>query len=249
MEHITSISGVPLSPDWMQVGRHTYFASAVKVAVWDRGERIIIGRYCSIGHGVLILSGGGRRLDLASTYPLDMDVALALPSATRRAGARPDAGLTSVSAAAIRELLGVLVGRRLTRIYRTTPHTVIGNDVWIGTQASILGGVTVGDGAVIAAGSVVFSDVPPYAVVAGNPAAILRFRFSRAVVERLLRVQWWEWSDEEMRERLAWFARPITDFVAHFDLRERGESWTADTRRIAPPALDESSTYSTTSSA
>jgi acetyltransferase-like isoleucine patch superfamily enzyme len=68
----------------------------------------------------------------------------------------------------------------------------IGNDVWTGHHVNVMGGVRVGDGAVIAAGSIVTKDVPPYAVVAGVPAAIKRFRFPDATIERLLRLRWWE---------------------------------------------------------
>lgn len=69
----------------------------------------------------------------------------------------------------------------------------IGNDVWIGTRAMILDGVTVGDGAVIAAGAVVTKDVPPYAIVGGVPAKIIKFRFDTSEIERLLMVKWWNY--------------------------------------------------------
>jgi len=68
----------------------------------------------------------------------------------------------------------------------------VGNDVWTGHQVNIMGGVTVGDGAIIAAGSVVTKDVPPYAIVAGVPATIKRLRFSESVIEKLLLLKWWE---------------------------------------------------------
>ncbi len=75
----------------------------------------------------------------------------------------------------------------------------IGNDVWIGKNAMILRGVNIGDGAVIAAGAVVVKDVPPYAVVGGNPARIIRYRFEDSVIERLLKLQWWNYGPEIMR--------------------------------------------------
>jgi serine acetyltransferase len=71
-------------------------------------------------------------------------------------------------------------------------HVTIGNDVWTGHNVNIMSGVNVGDGAVIAAGAVVTKDVPPYAIVAGVPATIKRYRFSDKIVERLLRSKWWE---------------------------------------------------------
>lgn len=72
-------------------------------------------------------------------------------------------------------------------------RTTIGNDVWIGYGACILRGVTIGNGAIIAAGSVVTKDVPPYAIVGGVPAKIIRFRFTEDIIERLLAVQWWQY--------------------------------------------------------
>ncbi len=76
----------------------------------------------------------------------------------------------------------------------------IGNDVWVGTRAVILDGVSIGDGAVIAAGSVVTGDVEPYAVVGGVPAHIIRHRFGEKVVSDLLRIKWWDWPIEALRE-------------------------------------------------
>ena len=75
---------------------------------------------------------------------------------------------------------------------RSTPVT-LGHDVWIGHGAIVLPGVTIGTGAAIGAGTVVTKDVPPFAVVVGNPGRVLRRRFSDAVVERLLAIAWWDW--------------------------------------------------------
>lgn len=85
-------------------------------------------------------------------------------------------------------------------VWRT--HTTIGHDVWIGENVLIKGGVKIGHGAVIGMGSVVTRDVPPYAIVAGNPARLIRMRFRPEVVEALLKLQWWNLPDEELR-RLA----------------------------------------------
>jgi acetyltransferase-like isoleucine patch superfamily enzyme len=81
---------------------------------------------------------------------------------------------------------------RLTRTPEMFKHVTIGNDVWMGHNVNVLSGVNVGDGAVLAAGSVVTKDVPPYAIVAGVPATIKRFRFSEKIIERLLRSKWWD---------------------------------------------------------
>jgi len=81
------------------------------------------------------------------------------------------------------------------RIERTPDmfkHVTVGNDVWTGHNVNVMAGVNVGDGAVIAAGSVVTRDVPPYAIVGGVPATVIRYRFPEKTIERLLRVKWWE---------------------------------------------------------
>ncbi|WP_280177539.1 CatB-related O-acetyltransferase [Pseudohoeflea suaedae] len=74
------------------------------------------------------------------------------------------------------------------------PHTSIGNDVWIGYGAFIRSGVTVGDGAVIGGMANVIHDVPPYAIVVGNPARVVRYRFSEDIIELLLKTKWWRFS-------------------------------------------------------
>jgi acetyltransferase-like isoleucine patch superfamily enzyme len=80
---------------------------------------------------------------------------------------------------------------------------VIGNDVWIGYGATILSGVEIGDGAAIGACSLVATSVPSYAVVAGNPARVVRYRFDDETIERLLEIKWWDWPDDKVRENVA----------------------------------------------
>jgi|GEM_PF-770777 Acetyltransferase (isoleucine patch superfamily) len=77
---------------------------------------------------------------------------------------------------------------------------VIGNDVWLGARVFVRDGLTIGDGAIVAAGAVVTRDVPPYAIVGGTPARIIRFRFPEEIVARLLALAWWSWSDARLRE-------------------------------------------------
>lgn len=78
--------------------------------------------------------------------------------------------------------------------------TVVGNDVWFGYQATVMPGVRIGDGAIIAAGAVVSADVPPYAIVGGNPAKLIRQRFDDTDIDRLHRAGWWDWPAELVTE-------------------------------------------------
>nr|WP_302694185.1 CatB-related O-acetyltransferase [uncultured Prevotella sp.] len=82
----------------------------------------------------------------------------------------------------------------------------MGNDVWIGSSVIILGGVTIGHGAIIAAGAIVNKDVPPYAIVAGVPARIIRYRFNDEQIEKILKDPWWKKSEQWLRERVKDFA-------------------------------------------
>jgi virginiamycin A acetyltransferase len=89
------------------------------------------------------------------------------------------------------------------KTYPQKGDIVIGNDVWIGYQATILSGVTVGHGAIIGSKSVVASDVPPYSIVAGNPARIIRKRFDEETIEKLLALAWWDWDLEKITKNVA----------------------------------------------
>jgi acetyltransferase-like isoleucine patch superfamily enzyme len=84
----------------------------------------------------------------------------------------------------------------------TRGDVVIGNDVWIGFGSTILSGVTIGDGAAIGACSLVIRDVPPYAIVAGNPVQVIRHRFGVETIQTLLKIKWWNWPDEKVKENV-----------------------------------------------
>ncbi len=133
-----------------------------KVRFPESGRRLTIGRYCSIADKVEILLGGDHRLDWASTYPF---------AAMR--GLFPDA-------------------RAPADFHASRGDVVIGHDVWLGSGCMILSGVTIGHGAVVAARAVVTRDVPAYAVVAGNPARVVRHRFDEATVAALVETAWWD---------------------------------------------------------
>ncbi|WP_133770149.1 CatB-related O-acetyltransferase [Enterovirga rhinocerotis] len=133
-----------------------------KVRFSETGAKLRMGRYCSIADKVEILLGGNHRLDWTTTYPFT-----ALPELWPTA-------------------------RDLEGSHASKGDVTIGNDVWIGSACMILSGVTIGHGAVIGARAVVAKDVPPYAIVAGNPARVIRIRFPQEVVEALLDGAWWD---------------------------------------------------------
>ncbi len=92
--------------------------------------------------------------------------------------------------------------------YLDLPRTHIGNDVWVGHSARICAGVNIGHGAVVAMGSVVTKDVPPYSIVGGNPARVLRMRFSDDIINKLLATSWWDLPDNELAHWAALFDDP-----------------------------------------
>ena len=86
--------------------------------------------------------------------------------------------------------------------YEKAGNTTIGHDVWIGSEAMIMPGVTIGTGVVIAARAVVTKDVPPYAIVGGNPIDIIKYRFSKDEIARLLKLKWWDWSEDKVKANM-----------------------------------------------
>lgn len=90
----------------------------------------------------------------------------------------------------------------------------IGNDVWIGANACILAGVTIGDGAVIGAGGVVTKDIPPYAVAVGNPAKVIKYRFNMEIISMLLEAKWWDFPRNTIEEHLNLFDKKMSIEIA-----------------------------------
>jgi chloramphenicol O-acetyltransferase type B len=87
-------------------------------------------------------------------------------------------------------------------------NTIIGNDVWIGSEAMIMPGITIGDGAIIAARAVVVKDVEAYSIVGGNPATVIKSRFNDKEIEQLLLMQWWNWKEEKVKECMPLICSP-----------------------------------------
>ena len=118
--------------------------------------------------------------------------------------------------------------------------TELGNDVWIGMRAIVLSGVLVGDGAVIGAGAVVSRPVPPFAIVAGNPARVVRYRFDEPVRHRLLALRWWDLDDEAILAAREWFALDIHGFLDAMEQAHPPSGCSDLTRRLLAltPAAD-----------
>lgn len=140
-----------------------------------------IGRYCSIGNHVRTANGIHPTREWASTHPSFYSTEC-------------QAGFTFVDHDRFQET---------KNIDGAAVH--IGNDVWIGDNALIMSGITIGDGAVVAAGAVVTKDVPPYAIVGGVPAKLIRYRFEPEQIEQLLRVRWWDRDECWLKEHASCF--------------------------------------------
>ena len=138
------------------------------------GDKLRIGKFCSIACGAKFLfNSANHTLRSLSTYPFPI----------------------------FYEEWG-LEGKDIRQAWDNKGDIVIGNDVWIGYQAVILAGVTVGDGAIIGSRAVVTRDVPPYTIVGGVPAKPIRKRFDEDTIARLQALRWWDWDQETIRRAI-----------------------------------------------
>ncbi|MDM7998661.1 MAG: CatB-related O-acetyltransferase [Dehalococcoidia bacterium] len=179
----------------VEVGEYTY--GDLTVYTWagfvhsDSWARVRIGKFCSIAPCVIQLRGD-HRMDYVSTYPFKAFLD-DWPTAEEIEWGDAEA---------------VNPG-----------DVVIGNDVWIGNNATILGGVRIGDGAVVGTNSVVASDVEPYAIVAGNPARVIRKRFDDETIRKLLEIRWWDWPHDKIAANLQIICSPNVQRL--FELSQR----------------------------
>jgi acetyltransferase-like isoleucine patch superfamily enzyme len=149
------------------------------------GALFICGNYCCFADEVMIFLGGDHRADWVTTFPFPA-FASQWPSA---------AGIGGFA--------------------RAKGDVVIGNDVWVGSRATIASAVTIGSGAIVAAASVVTKDVPPYAIVGGNPARVLKYRFDEKIVVDLLDIAWWHWPKSRIEKHMrTLLAGDLPGFIA-----------------------------------
>jgi len=163
------------------VGDYTYYDDFEDVANFEKnvkyhfdfvGDKLIIGKFCQIASGVTFIMNGANHLQ--------------------------DGISTFPFAIFGEDCKDAMAGKT----YPTKGDTIIGNDVWIGYDATIMPGVKIGDGAIIGGKSVVTKDVEPYSVVGGNPAKLIRKRFSDSKIAELLYLKWWNWTVEEITANL-----------------------------------------------
>lgn len=182
--HTVFLKSIITSP-FIEVGDFTYyndpdgperFEERCVLQHFDRlGDRLVIGRFCALATGIrFFMSGANHPLDIFSGYPFDQ------MAQSWRDGFDEDS------------LLPLARG-----------DITVGHDVWIGNGATILPGVQIGNGAVVATQAVVTKDVPAYGIVAGNPARLLRLRFDEETIATLQSIAWWNWPIGNITRNLA----------------------------------------------
>tara|TARA_R110000868_G_scaffold408100_1_gene690289 strand:- start:61 stop:669 length:609 start_codon:yes stop_codon:yes gene_type:complete len=163
------------------VGDYTYYDDFEDVANFEKnvkyhfdfvGDKLIIGKFCQIASGVTFIMNGANHLQ--------------------------DGISTFPFAIFGEDWKDAMAGKT----YPTKGDTIIGNDVWIGYDATIMPGVKIGDGAIIGSKSIVTKDVEPYSIFGGNPAKLIRKRFSDSKIAELLDLKWWNWTVEEITANL-----------------------------------------------
>ena len=164
-----------------EVGDYTYYADPTDPTGFERNnvlfhygpDKLVIGKFTAIAREVKFLMGAANHvMNGVSTYPFPMF---------------GGDWLDHMDSFAARSFRG---------------DTVIGNDVWLGYESLVMPGVQIGDGAIVAARSVVVSEVPSYAIVGGNPARVIRQRFTDEQIARLLKLAWWDWPPEHITRHL-----------------------------------------------
>jgi len=171
-----------ISSENIVVGDYTYYDDPEGPARFESnvlyhfpfiGDKLLIGKFCAIAKDVkFIMNGANHKISGFSTYPFQI-FGNGWEKVMPEEGDLPYKG-----------------------------DTEIGNDVWVGYETTIMPGVKIGNGAIIASKSVVVSDVPPYSVVGGNPAKVIKYRFDDGVIKELLEIAWWDWSAEKITKSL-----------------------------------------------
>jgi acetyltransferase-like isoleucine patch superfamily enzyme len=171
--------------------RGTYFDRNVNIITWSDQYKIILGKYNSVGRDCNFFLHANHRPDWVTTSS---------------------------------QLLG-LVNDTIAEMHMKMGHPsckgdiIIENDVWIGAKATIMSGVKISNGSIVASGSVVTKDVPPYSIVAGNPAKVVKMRFTYQQIEYLLNISWWNWDEDKIKEyAMIMWSDNIDEFINKFKI-------------------------------
>ena len=140
------------------------------ISNWGEPYTLKVGKFCSIAANVNVYTGGNHRPDWVTTYPFGH---------------------------VHKNIFNTFDGKGCPK---SNGDVIIGNDVWIGSNTTIMSGITVGDGSVIANNSHVVKNVEPYSIVGGNPAKLIKYRFSSEQIQKLLEIKWWDWSIEKINQ-------------------------------------------------
>lgn len=166
--------------------RGTYFDRNVNIITWSNDYHIYLGKYNSIGRDCNFFLHANHRIDWVTTS----------------------------------SMLWGPVNSEIENFHMKLGHPtcngdiIIENDVWVGAKATIMSGVRISNGAVVAANSTVTKDVPPYAIVGGNPAKIIKYRFNERQIESLLKISWWNWTEDRIKnEALFLWSNNIDTFI------------------------------------
>lgn len=166
--------------------RGTYFDRNVNIISWSDDYKIILGKYNSIGRDCNFFLHANHRPDWVTTSS---------------------------------QLWGP-VTPEIAQLHMSMGHPsckgdiIVENDVWIGAKSTIMSGVKIQNGSIVGANSVVTKDVPPYSIVVGNPAKIVKYRFTERQIESLLKIKWWEWTEDRIKtEAVSMWSNKIDEFI------------------------------------
>lgn len=166
--------------------RGTYFDRNVNIISWSDDYKIILGKYNSIGRDCNFFLHANHRPDWVTTSS---------------------------------QLWGP-VTPEIAQLHMSMGHPsckgdiIVENDVWIGAKSTIMSGVKIQNGSIVGANSVVTKDVPPYSIVVGNPAKVVKYRFTDKQIESLLKIKWWEWTEDRIKtEAVLMWSNKIDEFI------------------------------------
>ena len=160
------------------------------VYTWGEGSNAVVVKFCSIGGNVKIYLGGNHHTDYVTTFPFGH------------------------------------INKDIFNTFENKDHPFtkgdvnIGNDVWIAQNATIMSGITIGEGAVMTNNSHVVKNVETYSIVGGNPAKFIKYRFTQLQISKLLEIKWWDWDDEKINKNIQFLCNPDIDFFINLNFKE-----------------------------